>query len=281
MDFLKDNSEFITLLSTSITLISIFIFIIPKLKEILTNANSSEDKKTLSDYVRIYGVIIWSLFLSFVIFLGTYKIVITDKKDNDLVNLFIALAAFLPILIGIIIGLTLLVLNQKYSTEIYIYNKLLQEQYEIYIDKYNDKIKNIEYLNMVRGIEKPTHDFVKLFDNFKNEPFKKPRVVIFYNGLSILFIILWGISLYPTWIINESLNIIMRIIYVITLILPIIMVVYRLISLQKGKLKLTENEIKKHIKRYRKLQKKNNRLKKNVRKFTILNYEIIINKFFK
>ena len=139
MEFLKDNSDIITILSTIITLISILIFIIPKLNEIFMNVNSSEDKKTLSDYVRIYGVIIWSLFLSFIILFVIYTILTTVKKNNELVNLFIVLAAFLPILIGSIIGLTLFILYQKYSAEIYIYNKLIKDQYEIYIDKYDNK----------------------------------------------------------------------------------------------------------------------------------------------
>ncbi|WP_436867940.1 hypothetical protein [Mammaliicoccus sciuri] len=278
MDFLKDSSDFITILSTIITLISILIFIIPKLKETITNVNSYEDKKTISDYVRIYGVIIWSLFLSFIIFFITYTILTTDKKDNDLVNLFIVLAAFLPILIALIIGLTILILNQKYSAEIYIYNKLMNDQYEIYIDKYDNKIKKIEYQNMVSDIKKPTHDFIALLDTFKKEPFKKPKIVSVYNWLSILFIIIWGISLYPTWIINKDLGIVTRIIYIITMVLPMIIVAYRLISIQNGKLKLSEYEIKKHIKKYKRQHKKKNRTKKHVRTFTFLNYEITFNK---
>lgn len=279
MEFLKDNSDIITILSTIITLISILIFIIPKLNEIFMNVNSSEDKKTLSDYVRIYGVIIWSLFLSFIILFVIYTILTTVKKNNELVNLFIVLAAFLPILIGSIIGLTLFILYQKYSAEIYIYNKLIKDQYEIYIDKYDNKIKKIEYENMVSDIEKPTHDFIALLDNFKNEPFKKPKIVSVYNCLSILFIILWGISLFPTWIINEDLGIVTRIIYIITMVLPMIIVAYRLISLQNGKLKLSEYEIKKHIKKYKRQHKKNSREVENVHKFTVLKYEITIKKF--
>ncbi|WP_436896548.1 hypothetical protein [Mammaliicoccus sciuri] len=276
MEILKTNSEVITIVGTIITLISILIYIIPKLKEIITNVNSYEDKKTLSDYIRIYGIIIWTLFLSIFIYIVTFIIFVPDEKE--FIKLFNAISTFIPIFISMFIGIVILILNHKYSAKIYIYNKLRTEQYELYINKYDDKIKKHENLNMISGIDKPAHEFMNLIEEFKKAPFKTPKIVIVYNCLSILFILLWGISIIPSWEVYEKLDIFTRIIFIITMFIPIFMVAYRLVSLQNGKLKLSEYEIKKHIKRYKRQHRKNNQTRTSLRTITIFNYEITFNK---
>ncbi|MCJ0941408.1 hypothetical protein [Mammaliicoccus sciuri] len=278
MEFFKIVSEVTTVITTIFSMIGIVISISSILKKRTTNVNTSEDKKTLSDYVQIYGLVIWSLILSNFVFFVIYMIFTNDKNHNDLINLFIALSAFIAIFIAMIIGFGILRLNHKYSAEIYIYNKLIQEQYELYIDKCDEKIKNQEYFNKVNNIDKPTQEYLNLFEELKKELFKKPKIVTVYNWLSILFILLWGFSISPLWIIYEDLNLFTKITFTLTMVIPILMVAYRLVSLQKGKLKLTEYEINKHIKRYKRQYNKNNRTKKHVRTFTVLNYEITFNK---
>ncbi|PTJ52503.1 hypothetical protein BU012_04725 [Mammaliicoccus sciuri] len=272
------QSELLTLISFIITVLMALVPIILKIKAVIINSNSPITKLRPSDYIRIIAVLIFVICIAIISYGFISIFFVYGKGYDDIISIPILISSVIPLFISGCIGLILLSLNLKYSAEIYIYNKLIKDQYELYMVRYNDKIKEQEHLNMIRDLDEPKHNFLSIIEEFKEKPVKKPKIVIVYNCLFYLFILLWGISIIPTWILYNDQYFVTRILLILIMFIPVILIAYKFVSFQNGKLYLTEYEIKQHVKRYKRQHKKNNRTKKHVRTYTVLNYEITFNK---
>lgn len=199
------------------------------------------------------------------------------KLDIEIMMLF----CLLTIGLAMLIGLKLLLLTNKHAAEIYIYNKLRNTQYESYMKRYNALIKQQELLNADINLHESSHKFISILEDFDEAPAKRPKVIRSFNLFSHIFIIVWGFSIVPIWTYYEGLNITLKIIIIFIALIPPLLVAYKIVSFQNGRLYLTEFEIKQHKKRYKKQQEKNERNKKTIKTFTFLNYEVRLTKFSK
>lgn len=220
---------------------------------------------------------LWSLILATIIFALIYTVLYFLNIDIEIMMLFSSVA----MVAAMGIGVKLLLIINKHAAEIYIFNKLINNQYEAYIKRYNALIKEQEYLNFDRNLQKNSHNFISILEDIPENPVERPKVIRSFNWLSHLFILTWGFSIFPVWHFYEGLNIVLRVVVILSMLIPLFLVSYKIVSFQNGRLYLTELEIKQHMKKYKKQQNKNVGNKEATRDFTFLNYKAQLTKFSK